>query len=186
LCIFSQMKSDKMIATKPLAASLLSGERSLTFLTGPSGAGKTTFCRDLVAHFYEIDAQVGGFICPAVFDDGKKTAIDMLDIASGERRRLGNRSQNREGATVGCWQLDRSTLAWGNQILRELKDEALIVIDELGPLELEDGYGFQEALRLLDEKRYRAALVVVRPALLTLARLRWPHAQVLELEKDGA
>jgi hypothetical protein len=53
----------------------------------------------------------------------------------------------------------------------------------VGPLELEEGYGYQEALRLLDEGRYRAALVVVRPALLALARVRWPQAQVLDLER---
>ena len=35
---------------------------------------------------------------------------------------------------------------------------------------------------LLDEGRYRMAFVVVRPALLPLARLRWPQAQVFELD----
>jgi len=131
-------------------------------------------------------SSLGGFICPAVFAGGKKTGIDMLNVASGERRRLGKRSQIEGESTVGCWQLDESVIAWGNRILAGLKDEEIIVIDELGPLELEEGYGYQEALRLLDEGRYRAALVVVRPALLTLARLRWPQAQVLNLERESA
>ena len=37
----------------------------------------------------------------------------------------------------------------------------------------------QDTLRLLDEGRYRVALVVVRPALLPLAHLRWPQAVTL-------
>jgi nucleoside-triphosphatase THEP1 len=172
--------------TKPLAASLLSKEQILTVLTGPSGAGKTTFCRDLVAQVYETDSLVGGFLCPAVFEGGKKIGIDMLNVATGERRRLGMRSYNKDETTVGCWQLDEDVIAWGNRILAGLKNEALIIIDELGPLELEEGYGFQEALRLLDEGRYRTALVVVRPTLLPLARLRWPGAQVLDLERESA
>jgi nucleoside-triphosphatase THEP1 len=170
------------LQTMPLAAPFLSGSQSLVLLTGPSGSGKTTFCRKLVAQVHGTNALVGGFICPAVFENGKKIGIDMLNVASGERRRLGKRSQARKGATVGGWQLDRDVLAWGNQILRNLKDEALIVIDEIGPLELEDGYGYQEALHLLDERRYQKALVVVRSSLLPLAKLRWPRAQVLDLE----
>jgi nucleoside-triphosphatase len=99
--------------TKLLAASLLSKEHILAVLTGPSGAGKTTFCRDLVAQVYETSSLAGGFICPAVFEGGKKVGIDMLNIASGERRRLGMRSQSKDESTVGCWQLDKDVLAWG-------------------------------------------------------------------------
>jgi nucleoside-triphosphatase THEP1 len=115
-----------------------------------------------------------------VFGGGKKVAIDQIDLASGERKRLGERVRN--GGMVGYWQLDEGVIAWGNQILAGLNDKDLIIIDELGPLELEDGHGFQQALRLLDKRRYRAAVVVVRPALLPLARLRWPTAEVFALK----
>jgi nucleoside-triphosphatase len=189
LCNYSQMQTDNMATphlTKPLAASLLSGEQVLTFLTGPRGAGKTSFCAEFVLQMQGTGSSIGGFICPAVFDGGKKVGIDLLDVASGERRRLGLRSQNKGDTTIGCWQLDKDVIAWGNQILAGLKNEQIIIIDELGPLELEKGYGYQEALHLLDEGRYRAALVVVRPALLGLARLRWPQAQVLDLEGESA
>jgi nucleoside-triphosphatase len=182
LCKYSQTQTDKMTTsplTKPLAASLLSRERFLILLTAPSGAGKTTFCTEIVAQILATGSSVGGFICPAVFAGGKKVGIDMLNVATGERRRLGVRSRNMGKTTVGCWLMDESVIAWGNQILAGLKDEKIIVIDELGPLELEDGYGFQEALCLLDEGRYHTALVVVRPSLLTLARLRWPQAQAV-------
>lgn len=189
MCKYAQMQPDKMTTppqTKSLAACLFSGEQILTLLTAPSGAGKTTFCAELVAQMQATGSSVGGFICPAAFEDGKKIGIDMLNLASGERRRLGMRSNNKSETTVGCWQLDESVIDWGNQILAELEDEAMIVIDELGPLELEEGYGYQEALRLLDERRYHAVLVVVRPTLLTLARLRWPQARILDLQRGNA
>jgi len=131
-------------------------------------------------------SSLGGFICPAVFEDGKKIGIDMLNVATGERRQLGIRSYNKGQTTIGCWRLDEAVIAWGNRILAGLKDEEIIVIDELGPLELEEGYGYQEALHLLDAGHYHAALVVVRPSLLTLATLRWPQAQVLNMERESA
>lgn len=154
----------------------------LILITGPSGSGKTTFCTRLASLSSEAGLSVGGILCPAVFEGGQKVGIEQLDISSGERQRLGVRSKDAGDSTVGCWHMDETVLDWGNQIIAGLKDEDVIIIDELGPLELEDGYGYQGALHLLDEGRYRTAFVVVRPALLPLAQLRWPQSQVFELE----
>lgn len=157
-------------------------QKSLALVSGPSGSGKTTCCAEIVSRARDLGLSVGGILCPAVFERGKKVEIDQLDISTGERRRLAVRSKDAENNTVGCWQMDESVIAWGNQIISGLKGEDVIIIDELGPLELEDGYGYQGALHLLDEGRYRKAFVVVRPALLPLAQLRWPNSQVFELE----
>ncbi len=171
-----------------LLATIVSKKAStgLWVISGPSGAGKTKLCADMTAQTQENGVTVGGLICPAVFEGGKKIGIDLLDISSGKRQRLATHSCDMDNSTIGCWQMDESMIAWGNQILTGLKDEDVIVIDEIGPLEFEKGCGFQEALRLLDEDRYRTALVAVRPALLTRACSRWPQAQVLMLEKEGA
>jgi nucleoside-triphosphatase len=167
-----------------LLASLYSQEKtnSLFFITGPRGSGKTTFCSRLASLAGEAGFSVGGILCPAVFEEGQKVGIEQLDISSEERQKLGARSKDAGNCTVGCWHMDEVVLSWGNQIIAGLKDEDVIIIDELGPLELEDGFGYQQALNLLDEGRYRKAFVVVRPALLPLAQLRWPNSQVFELE----
>jgi nucleoside-triphosphatase THEP1 len=78
--------------------------------------------------------------------------------------------------------MDEKVIEWGNEIISGLIDQDIIVIDELGPLELEDGDGYQQALHLLDEGRYRTAFIVVRPALLSIAKLRWPQALICSLE----
>jgi nucleoside-triphosphatase len=159
--------------------------KGLIFVTGPSGSGKTTHCAEIISHARETGLSVGGILCPAVIEAGEKTGIEQVNVATGERRRLGTRSSDTSENTVGSWQMDESVLAWGNEILISLTDEEIIVIDELGPLELEEGYGYQEALCLLDEGRYRVAVVAVRPSLVTLARLRWPDAQVHFLEGES-
>jgi nucleoside-triphosphatase len=128
---------------------------------------------------------VGGILCPAIFEGGIKVAIDQLDISSGERQRLGVHSYDSSDSTVGCWHMDESVIARGNEILADLKNEDVIIIDELGPLELEEGYGYQQALCVLDEGRYRVAFVVVRPALIPSAVLRWPQAQIFSLEGEA-
>ena len=153
--------------------------KGLIFVTGPSGSGKTTHCAEIISHARETGLSVGGILCPAVIEAGEKTGIEQVNVATGERRRLGTRSSDTSENTVGSWQMDESVEAL------ETLPLIVIVIDELGPLELEEGYGYQEALRLLDEGRYRVAVVAVRPSLVTLARLRWPDAQVHFLEGES-
>ena len=161
---------------------------ALQIISGPRGCGKTTCCTQIAAQIQAAGLSVGGLICPAVFEGEKKVAIEQVDLYTGQQRRLGTRREsectveNTPESTVGCWQMDASVLAWGNAILAGLGDEDLIIIDELGPLELKEGRGYHEGLRLLDEERYQMALVVVRPSLLALAQSRWPQAEVMMLE----
>jgi nucleoside-triphosphatase THEP1 len=154
----------------------------LWLISGPSGSGKTTWCAKIITQARALGMTVGGFICPAVIQNGKKIGIDLMNVASGEKRHLGIRSSDTSKNTIGGWQMDESVLTWGNEIIAALKDEDILIIDEIGPLELEKGLGYWQALQLLDEGRYRTALVVVRPALLPLAQKRWPLAKVLNLE----
>jgi len=175
-CVFSSPAD--LLANAILTQTPPSG---LWALSGPGSSGKTTCCTQIVTRARETGQSVGGFVCPAVYKGGEKVGIDQVDIRTGERRRLGMRAGEVGERTIGCWLLDRSVLAWGNEIILGLKNEDLVVMDELGPLELEEGYGYQEGLRLLDESRYRAALVVVRPRLLPLVRCRWPQVQAVEL-----
>jgi nucleoside-triphosphatase len=167
-----------------LLASFFSKEKPNNFflITGPSGSGKTSLCARVVALAKDTGLSVGGILCPAVFEGGKKVGINQLNISTGEQRQLGVRSDSADNNTVGCWHMDENVFAWGNDIMAGLKDQDIIIIDELGPLELEDGYGYQQALYLLDEERYRTVLVVVRPTLLPIALLRWPQARVISLE----
>jgi energy-coupling factor transporter ATP-binding protein EcfA2 len=167
-----------------LLASFFSGENpnSIVLITGPSGSGKTSLCARMVGLAKDAGLSVGGLLCPAVFEGGEKVSIDQLDITSGERRRLGVRAKDTDDRTVGCWQMDESVIAWGNEILAELKGKDVILIDELGPLEFEGGCGYQSAFPLLEEGNYRTAFVVVRSALLPLAKSRWPQAEIFPLE----
>lgn len=165
-----------------LAKVFLDGASSgLLIITGPRGAGKTAFCAHLAGLARQAGLSVGGLLCPAVFSGSVKAGIDQVDLGSGKCRRLGWRSLDSSNNTVGCWRMDGCVIEWGNEICTALGDEDLIIIDEIGPLELEAGAGYQQALQLVDEGRYRTALVVVRPACLPLAQARWPNARVLNL-----
>ena len=135
-----------------LANTLLSETSSgLWIVSASSGMGKTTFCGGYVARARQAGLSVGGILCPAVYGRGEEDWYRPARHCSGERRRLGLRTCNkaRPPLAVGKWM--RACLPGGTKFWQDFTDEEIIVIDELGPLELEEGHGYQEALRLLDE-----------------------------------
>lgn len=78
-----------------------------------------------------------------------------------------------------AYRFDSSTTQWGAALLDTACPCDVLVVDEIGPLELERGQGWANALNVLDSGQYELAVVVVRPALLdTFHRLL--HSKPLE------
>ncbi len=152
-------------------------------VTGEIGAGKTTWCAELVAHVRSMGLRAAGVSSPGVFIDGEKTAIDLIALASGERRRLAERLPAPDPTSpTPRWKFHPETLAWGDDILKAIDVCDLLVIDELGPLELRHHRGWQSALPLLRQRHYRAACVVIRRSLLEVFLAIFPDAGVIEID----
>jgi nucleoside-triphosphatase len=161
---------------------------ALTILTGPSGSGKTTLCRELVAAARRDGRDVAGVLCPAVFEGARKSGIAAVDLRSGETCALARRRDAGEAAPGAprCWVFDEAVLAWGDTRLAASTPCDLLVVDELGPLELDEGRGWTAGIAAVDSGAYGAAIVVVRPALLERARARWPMATPADASAPGA
>jgi nucleoside-triphosphatase len=163
-----------------LLAGLLPGDETgrLILVSGPSGCGKTRWCQAFVENARARSIPVRGLISPAVFEGGEKTGIDLLDLGSGQRRRLAIRGgKSSHGQTTSCWQFNEHTLTWGNLMLRQVSDCQVLVLDELGPLEFAQGAGLTDGMALISARGYRLACVVVRPGLLEEARVLWPWGE---------
>jgi nucleoside-triphosphatase THEP1 len=160
-----------------LLASLLSAKDTgkLILVTGQSGSGKTHWCLEL-AHL----AKIGGFnavglVSPAVIEGDVKVGIDLVDIKSGSRQRLaGRRGRSSPGQSTLNWDFNNEALTWGNSILGQLETCQLLILDEIGPLELLHGAGLINAIGLISARGYGLACVVVRPALTKIATGLWP------------
>lgn len=154
----------------------------LILLTGPSGAGKTSWCQETVARLRAASRTTAGLLSPPVWADGRKAAIDLLAVHTGERRRLAAACQPGEGdPATPNWRFDPAAIAWGNQVLRRLPACDCFFLDELGPLEFRAGQGLQAGFDLLDQRAAPLSFVVARVALLPAAVARWPWAEILPL-----
>ncbi len=148
-------------------------------LSGKSGAGKTQLCIRAIALLRETRARVTGIVSPARFEAGKKTGIYARDILSNEQRLL---AQPGKQAGLG-WVFDPATLDWGSQILRNAAPCDVLVVDEMGPLELERGEGWTAAFDILKTCGCAAALITIRPSLIAVLkeRLRGYDVEVISV-----
>ncbi len=159
----------------------------LWMLTGARGAGKTTFCRSLAAHARLRGWDVAGLLSPATFEGEGKTGILAEDVRTGETHTLASAYPRPAfDLQFGKWHFDRSTLAWGNQVIESSIPCNLLIVDELGPLELTHQGGWQAALDVLSGVGYQVAMVVIRPELQVLARRFLSFSETITINRTQA
>lgn len=155
---------------------ILSGEREF---------GKTTLLIQLKEQANKAGFDVSGVISPAVFYNHKKTGIDLLDLRSGKQIRLADLNEEEPDSDVPTihWTFDKEALKVGDEVLGHATPCDLLIVDELGPIELERGLGWQNGIRAIESHAYQTAVIVIRPSLLGIAKQKWPDALILQLEQ---
>ena len=154
----------------------------IVLLTGEREVGKTRLCQRVVEQAQRRGLSCKGVLSTALFEGQEKVGIGLVDAASGEERPLAAADDAPGEVRWGRYRFDASSLAWGAELLSSATPCDLLVVDELGPLELELGQGLVKALDVLVRGGFALALVVVRPALIEEVRERLEGKQPLVLE----
>jgi nucleoside-triphosphatase THEP1 len=144
----------------------------ITVLTGDFGAGKTTLCSKIVSLSRQGKVDMAGVFSPPRITNEIKTGIWVQNIRTCERRLLAECAGMSEGTANLRWRFDPANVQWGTEVLHAATPCDLLVIDELGPLELIHAAGWCCAFDILKARRYRKALIVVRPSLISDFRER--------------
>lgn len=153
-------------------------------VSGPRGAGKSTFCRGVAQSARNACWDVAGLLSPAQFEAGTKTGILAEDLRTGVSHPLASTvCQSQDDLAFGNWYFNRRTLEWGNQVLETSLPCDLLIVDELGPLELTQQIGWQAALDILPRAEYRLALIVIRPDLQATARCMFDCSKIVEIDQ---
>jgi len=153
-------------------------------VTGPRAAGKSAFCRGVAQSARNAGWDVAGLISPAQIEAGMKTGILAEDLRTGIQRPLACMArQSQDDVSFGDWYFNRRTLEWGNQVLEISLPCDLLIVDELGPLELTCQMGWQAALEVLPRAEYRLALIVIRPELRLPARCVFDFSTIVKIDR---
>lgn len=143
------------------------GQRLVTLLTGERGVGKSTVCLRVAELARAAGLPVAGIVSSC--RDPLRNLLDAVDLLSLQRWPLASTVEPLGGPAVGRFSFSAAGLARALAALEQAaaSDAALLVVDEVGPLELsrrEGFYPFLERLRALDSPDL---LVAVRPSLLS-------------------
>lgn len=131
-------------------------------LTGERGVGKTGLCLELARD----RSLFAGLASPALLDgDGRKVGFSARCLPTGEQWELGRSDASVDGPIYGKYSFSGQGIARAIQCLREAlaRPDVVVIVDEIGPLEMERDAGLAPILPLLASSG--DLLLVTRPGL---------------------
>lgn len=134
-------------------------------LTGPVHSGKTTVLRNVVQELRRQNYRIGGFFCESIRKNEEIVGYDLLDIKEGRSVPLIRREGEEDWQRIGDYFFIPEGLAQAEKIILQEKDADILVVDEVGPLEL-SGEGFWPALKKVIFDPLFHCLLVVRTKIL--------------------
>lgn len=148
-------------------------------LTGQRQVGKTTICKRVADLARGLGYDPAGVLAPAVLGpDGLPVAYYALMVADSEQRLLARAQGDLGGPRTSRYSFDASVLSWAADRLWAAISQGcdLLIVDEIGPLELEQGKGLASVLHALSAvDSPPLLLLVVRPELAEQLRKRLPN-----------
>jgi nucleoside-triphosphatase THEP1 len=146
----------------------------VVIITGDIHQGKTTFAQKVVSLLIEQGISIGGFLALRKDEKGVRTGFSIMEIGKGEVRELCSLRKEENRVSTGHFYFNEEAIQWGNRILdpEYLDGKKLVVIDELGPLEL-SGKGWNGAIEKLCEQSSMPHLWIVRKSILNKIVRKW-------------
>ena len=148
--------------------------KSVYIITGETDSGKTTFLMNLIEELGENSLSVAGFTALSVPEDGPSGSFNILDLVSGKILPLASRRFNEGWEQIGNFYFNPAGIQMGKEILEDplIINNDLIVVDEIGPFEL-DGKVWAESLTHLLNGQNCSVLLVVREQLVSRVIQQW-------------
>jgi nucleoside-triphosphatase THEP1 len=159
----------------------------IVIITGAIHQGKTTFTRSIVNTLVENKIRISGFLSLGIDENHKRTGFYLYDIESGEKIELCTENKDNDRINYGQFYFNREAILKGQEILKveNLIDKQLIVIDEIGPLELRND-GWNSSLEIICRKISIPHLWVVRRSIIKEVSRKWNvgNVYIYDIEKD--
>lgn len=136
-------------------------KKRVLLLTGSPGVGKTTVLMQIVSVLKEKGYHVGGMISREVREGRARVGFEILDLTSFRRGWLAHVNQ-KSGPQVGKYRVNMEDLnAIGASAVAEAVEKCdIIIIDEIGPMELFSERFKETVRRALEESRKLVIAVV--------------------------
>ncbi len=154
----------------------------LVVVTGGSGEGKTRTVEAVAAALRRAGVPVAGVVQPGVARDGRRAGFRVRDLATGEEAPLATFAGREEGEAKTAYRFHPEGFALARCAMERVPAGGVLLVDEVGPLELR-GRGHMPVLaRVLASGRPAAAVLSVRRLLVpsALAAFRGTAAVIVD------
>ena len=160
----------------------------VVIIAGEIHQGKTTFAQKIVADLLEQNIRIAGFLSIGINENGIRTGFNLTDIGSSRQIELCSDKKNEKRLKFGRYYFNSDAISLGNEILssNNLSDKQLIVIDEVGHLEL-NGQGWSNAIENIIRSNTVPQLWIVRKSLVQKSTRRWniSNAYVFDITESS-
>lgn len=155
----------------------------VNIISGEREVGKTYFCSKLVEKLKLKGFSAAGIISPGIYHNNKKIGIASVNIKTGDKVKLADYSPGWDNEKpLRMWKINDDAIYWGNKVLSKSIPCDVLIIDELGFLELEENNGWDTSFEIINGNGYKIAFLVIRNDLLFAASLIWENSQIITIE----
>jgi nucleoside-triphosphatase THEP1 len=148
--------------------------RKVLIITGQAGGGKTTCVRKLADLLKENNIPTGGILSEKVRSDSGVIGYNLINIETGESENFLRLDEERGTEKIGRYTICPAGLKMGNDILSTMLCVVgkLVIIDEVGRLELDDR-GWSDSVSDLLQNRGNNILMTVRDTFMEDIIKKW-------------
>jgi nucleoside-triphosphatase THEP1 len=156
---------------------------AIVLLTGDRGAGKTQLLQQFSKKISERDIACYGIITEQILVLEEVQGYRVRDVRTDETRVLATKSfrYTENDLVSGSYLFDLSSFEMANKAFDDPPPKGVALIDEIGPLELQQKTGLYPVLNKVITREISRAIIVVRPRLRSLLRHTLPFLPSAEL-----
>ncbi|OFY62168.1 MAG: hypothetical protein A2V64_00870 [Bacteroidetes bacterium RBG_13_43_22] len=114
--------------------------QNMFIVSGLKSEGKTTFTKKICEELKKNHIPVGGILSERVMNNNVTTGYDIIDVETGRREVFLRQDEEKWPEKIGKFSINPEGLKFGSYVLdpERLKGKKLVIIDEVGQLELDD------------------------------------------------
>ncbi len=152
----------------------LLAKQKIIIISGERREGKTTFIKNILSVLDKKQIKYSGIISEGIDKNNNRTGFNIIDLSTQKKYKLCSVDSNFGSLKIGKFYFNTDTLKLGNDILLSAKNN-LVIIDEVGYLELNNGGWSNSIEKLLAEQK--DLILVVRKKLLEKVINKWNLTQ---------
>jgi len=160
-------------------------ESKIFIISGSKGEGKSLFVKSLIKKLQEKGHDVGGFYSDKQIQNDECAGYQIFDIETEQKVQFLLKGDIKGCDKIMKFSIINEGLEFGKAVLiKAMREKEIVVIDEVGLLELQDG-GWNQILVKIHNSSNKIFIITARDVFVQelIAKYNWEQAQIVQISK---